>query len=127
MPIEVSWYQESRIIHAVLKGTITVEDMRTAGVAIQNMIKSGTPPVHELAQVDRLTRFPTDFKEIRSATNYLKEPNMGRVVLVDPTRNVLLDFFVNAVDKLSRVHVRKLDSVEAALEHLRSVDPTLSE
>jgi len=127
MPIEVSWYQEPRIIYAALKGIITVEDLRTSGVAIQNLIKTGTAPVHEVVEVVELGRFPTDFMQIRSATGYLREPKLGQVMFVDPAKNMLLEFFINAVDKLSRVHVRKVESMAAALAYLRSIDPTLSD
>src|SRR5690349_12699787 len=102
MPIEVSWYQEPRIIYVALKDSITVEDLRTSGVAIQNMVKTGTAPVHELVEVVKLGRFPTDFSQIRGATGYLRESNMGQVLFVDPGKHTLLEFFINAVDKLSK-------------------------
>ena len=125
MPFEISWYREGRIVGLRYYGNITLDDLKAATKAFADYVEKGTPPVHSLADVREVNKYPVNLHQIAAAINRGDPNRVGWTVIV--TSSTPIRFISTAIGNLIRSKVRAFATLEAALDYLREVDPTLAD
>jgi hypothetical protein len=124
MPYEIRWYEDKRIIFEQLYGDLDMSAVIEAANATEQHIKQGNAPVHLVIDVSGMKSFPTNMTKINSVSGYLKDPNLGWVVLVGG--NPLTNFVTQVVSQVVRFRVGQRPTLEQAIEFLRKQDATLN-
>jgi len=126
MPVEVSWYQENRVILVQVQGDASLEEVSAADEQIISRIQQGsqtTPLVHVIADVRAMTKFPTNLVEVRGTQTYLKEPGLGWVMVVG--MSPIVRFIASMITQISQVRFRMMPTFEEAVRFLISRDPAV--
>jgi hypothetical protein len=123
MGYKVSWYSESRVAWCQVWGDYTLDELRDSAAAGQVLIQTGTPLVHDLIDMRRMTDYPKNIREIIKLTPIFKEPNLGWVVVL--TEDKIVGFLSHAVTSISKVRIRTFTNPQEALEFLARIDETL--
>ncbi len=125
MPQNSAWLIEKQVLIAYVIGDITMEEMRASDAEITAFISSGTPPVHLLADIKDMGKFPFDLIGLRKTTTYLQHPNMGHIAVYGASR--MASSFAQMVMSLAGVKARFVRDYTEAIHYLASVDPRIKE
>jgi len=123
MPYEIGWNQEKRVIHGRLYGVVTLDDLSHWTPEIVRLIDAGDAPVHLIADLHDIEKFPMSVSALKSVLQRETHPKMGWVVTVGGPSTLMTFSYVLA--RLFRVNLRVEDALPAALNALREIDPTL--
>jgi len=126
MPIQVSWYQEKRVVLVQAWGEVSLQDLGDSNVKIAAYIRQGgdtTSLIHVLAGVRTLKRFPTNLSELRQGNTYLREPALGWVVLVG--MSPLVRFLGGMVTQIMQTRFRMFPTFGEAFAFLKSQDEAI--
>jgi hypothetical protein len=123
MSIDISWHVNKRVIHIVVQGSITPEDIDNVNATMVNLIDNGEAPVHIIADASAMSQFPTNLKVLWQKHGYLSHPDVGWVILVNS--NQLVKFLGNLVTSMAKVRYRTVNTRTEALDLLSHLDPNL--
>jgi hypothetical protein len=123
MPQNSSWLIEKQVIIAYVIGDITVEEMQAADGEVAARLSEGEPPVHILADIKEMGRFPFDLIGLRKTTNYLKHPNLGHIAVYGASR--MASSFAQMLMSLAGVKTRFVRDYTDALNYLAQHDPRI--
>ena len=123
MPYKLHWYQENRILVGTFNGSFAPNDLVEINDAAVEMIRQGTPPVHDIIDALALEKIPFDLKLLNKSMQWFKEPNLGWVIVI--AKNPLFGFFGTILSQAAGKHVRVVGSWEEALAMLMKADPSL--
>lgn len=121
MPVNVQWLLEKRVIHAQYSGDVSPEDVRyqyDTGIAMCN--ESDAALVHMIADVNDVTSYPMNFKELKGSFDK-KAENAGWVVLVG--ENKFLRFISSVVGNVMNLRFAYVNTWDEALHYLADRDP----
>jgi hypothetical protein len=124
MPYQISWHEEKRIIHQRLIGDFDMTDATQAAKATEEYLKQGIGPVHLVIDVSGMKSFPTNMTKIHSISTYLKDPNLGWVVLIGG--NSLTNFVTQVISQVIKFRIAQRPNLEQAVAFLGTYDPTLN-
>lgn len=125
MPFEVSWLVEGQIIHANLKGKITVEEIQeNSELAISMFESTDAALVHVLTNEADLDSLPMSLKLVSEATGFLQHPKTGWMIMYGSDDRIPR-FMTAMITGMTKVRHRRFDTLEESLEFLMSVDSTL--
>jgi hypothetical protein len=122
--VSVKWEIEHRLIYVDFAGDVTVEEVAQASDTVTQYIWDGQAPVHVVANLIRVERYPREFRKLADAIPHHAEPNLGKTVLVG-TNDPLLQLIISVIRQVVRIDLRMVSTVEAALDYLREADTTL--
>ncbi len=125
MPYQINWHKQSRVLYVKLFGVLTDEESTEVSNINTKHLNEGTAPVHIIADVNELEKFPTNLRETSAFMQYLRNPSLGWVVVVGLSNNVLARFIVSVVSQVIRFHVTQRESIEEAMAFLEKQDATL--
>lgn len=125
MPQNSAWLIEKQVIIAYVIGDTTIEEMQASDRALDALVSAGTPPVHILADIKDMGRFPLDLIGLRKTTTYLQHPNMGHIAVYGASR--MASSFTQMLASLAGVKVRFVHNYTEAINYLASVDPRIKE
>jgi hypothetical protein len=124
--VSVTWEIERRLIYVDFAGDVTVEEVAQASDTVTQYIWDGQAPVHVVANLIRVERYPREFRKLADAIPHQKEPNLGKTVLVG-THDPLLQLIISVIRQVVRIDLRMVKSMEEAFAYLHEADPTLPE
>lgn len=121
MPVDVTWLQDNKVILIRFSGDVTVEDVGTANRQASPMIKVGTPLVHEIVDLSRLSSFPRNIQEMKQAIEFTEhDGQLGWTVVVATSK--LLRFLSNMLVHLFHGRFAFVGTMKEALEFLAERD-----
>ncbi len=124
MPYEIRWHQDKRIIHGRLYGVVTLDDLSQWTPEILRYVQMGDAPVHLLADLHDIEKFPMSISALKSVLQREVDPKMGWVVTLGGPSALMTFSYVLA--RLFKVNLRVADTMSEAVSALQSVDPTLN-
>jgi hypothetical protein len=124
MAYKVTWYVENRIIVQHTYGELAAEDLPEIARRTTLLLDEGHAPVHIIADIRELNRFPTSISGIRKSLTYLTHPSLGWAVLVGihPVASMIL----NIITQVARFKATQRATPEAAMDFLARQDQTLA-
>ena len=128
MPYRLSWYQEKRIVLAVVMGVYAVEEAEAySQELIDKYLERGQAPVHLIGDTLKMRQFPTSLITVQQINErWLRHRNLGWVVAIG-NNNILLNFVAATVTKVIGVNLRMVATYAEAIETLKNVDATLDQ
>ncbi len=126
MPFEMIWYLPKRIVLLRYYGHTTVEDIARVGeMSVQYVLEEGTSPVHVIADMTEVEKFPTNLRRAASAIKTINDPAMGWTVII--STNPLMRILIVTLSRLAGFRFHIATSREQALAFLVSEDISLKE
>jgi hypothetical protein len=101
-----------------------MDDLKRVTLETNALVRSGIPLVHELVDMRGMTRFPTQINEFAWIQPYLKEANLGWLIII--SHNPLVRFIANTLCQVARARMRSFETFEGAVEFLKFIDSTLT-
>lgn len=123
MPYELSWYREKRVVLVKIQGDMTLENAFEYSDAIYEMVDSGIAPVHIIADLTEIGKFPPSLISLRNATRYLLHPKAGWIMLIGGP--IMAQVFGEVLTRLTRINFRLVTSFQEAADALLEADATL--
>lgn len=129
MAVEVRWYIPGRVVLHEFSGEVGLEDATRSSLEGPVLADQGTPPVHMLISLVKITRFPRSVHQIAAAVRLNPHAErLGWVVLL-VRHNPLLRFIATI---LTQVHYSSLrfaivEEEADGLRFLLAHDATLAE
>ncbi len=116
----IDWLIKDRLILLQISGDISFEDIEGINAKLTELIRAGEPPVHMLADLKELGRFPFDLVGMRRAAGYLEEPNLGLIMAYGASS--LASSFAQLMTSLAGVRMRFVRSYTQAIQMLAAED-----
>ena len=66
MAVELSWYEEGRVVYQRFCGVLAMDDVETVTRALKQQADQGIAPVHAIVDVRQVTDFPASINQISS-------------------------------------------------------------
>jgi len=127
MPSTARWHTEDRIIYVTNVGDLSVADFRSVDAEIIALMDSAqvatSQKIHVLVDCIELQRLP-NITELDggSILSYLRKPQCGTTVIVDPGRNIFLKLLSRFLVNMSRSNVQFCDTVDEGIMLLQQQD-----
>lgn len=116
----IDWLIKDRLILLQVSGDITFEDIESINAKLTELIHTGEPPVHMLADLKELGRFPFDLVGMRRATTYLEDPNLGLIMAYGTSS--LASSFAQLLTSIAGVRMRFVRNYAQAIQVLAAED-----
>jgi len=128
MAITVDWLNEGNIISLTFTDEITIDELAIATNQAVALIDSvATPLVHSIIDGTQVTKYPHNILQLREASKLsFNHPRYGWLMIYGAPDG-LSSFFVNMVTSFFRVRVRMVDTLDEAIDFLKSVDINVAE
>lgn len=123
MQQNITWLIEKQIVIVYVTGDVALEGMQVADTEITAYLDAGEPPVHMLADIKEMGRFPLDLIGLRKTTSYLKHPNLGHIAIYGASR--MANSFAQMLLSLAGVKARFVRDYTDALNYLAQHDPRI--
>jgi hypothetical protein len=123
MNYSVTWHLNQRIILTVISGDVTVDDLKQASIETNRLVRAGIPLVHEVIDMRAMTSYPTRINDLAWLVPYLKETNLGWLIVV--TQNPIVRFLSNTLSQVASSRMRSFMTPQEAFDFLAYVDSTL--
>ena len=125
MSFQVEWLVKQQIILARDSGEITVDLLAMQDVQIIELLAESRQNnlTHVIVDLRAVTKFPTNIGEINQYANTRKQANLGWILVVNDNR--LIRFVANVVTQLTKTRFRNFDSMEEAIDFLKTQDSTI--
>ncbi|MEO8607805.1 MAG: hypothetical protein ABI690_07995 [Chloroflexota bacterium] len=121
MSVTVSWNLHDRIIHVKLEGNLLKDELDPSNQIIAQYVREGQPPVHVIVDAVQLDKFPMDLKQFSGSKVYLREPNMGKLVIISK-QSVFVRFFASVISQAAHIEMQMFDDMDSGLAYLQRVD-----
>lgn len=126
MPYEIGWLIENEVMYNRNWGVGTVEDIYGAMMASREMIDSSDRPVvHLLIDNRESTESPKLIESAKVVRSVPPQERAGWVVTVHTSR-AITRFLSDVAIQMTGARYRSFNSIQEALDFLRSVDDTVS-
>lgn len=125
MSVTVNWTIEKRLILVRFEKNVSIDQVELASRTVTGYIRTGSKPVHVLADLERVTRYPREFGKLANAIPHLAENNLGKTILVRK-QDTLLQLMISVIRHAVQIDLRMFDSMDKALHYLNETDPTLN-
>lgn len=125
MSYQVSWLVEKQIILAKMFDEITLESLVTMDNDLREHLRTGQADrlIHMIVDVLDVTKHPMNVAQLNQVTNARREANMGWLIIIND--NQFIKFIVNIITQLTQTRFRNFQSIDEALEFLKSQDSRL--
>jgi hypothetical protein len=123
VPVETSWYVEKRIFYQRFYGVVTLDDFPASMAQTEAHIAAGTPPVHAIADLRDIEKYPPLFRLSRIARRTQFDGMGWTIILVT---NPILRFIGSMLTQFMVSNYRTVATLEDAVEFLRTYDSTLT-
>jgi hypothetical protein len=125
MPQNLAWLTEKQIIMIHLIGDISLEESQAANLETIAYLDAGEPPVHILADIKQMGRFPLNLIAARKTTTYLQHPNLGYIAIYGASG--ITSSFVQMLLSLAGVKARFVRNYAEGVDYLAQHDPRIKE
>lgn len=124
MSVSITWKIERRIIYVDFSGGVTVEEIEHASRAVVQYIRAGQAPVHVIADMIGVERYPREFGRLVGAIPNLAENNLGKTILIG-NNDRLVQLMVTVIRHAVQIDLRMFENMDRTLTFLQETDPTL--
>ena len=121
MAVELSWYEEGRVVYQRFCGVLAVDDVQAVAHALKQQAEKGMLPVHTIVDVRQVTEFPASISEINSLKNDADMMGWMVVIGLHPAVRSL----ARVMSWLRGVQYRPVSTLEDALHFLARQDAAL--
>ena len=121
MAVELSWYEEGRVVYQRFCGVLAVDDVQAVAHALKQQAEKGMLPVHTIVDVRQVTEFPASISEINSLKNDADMMGWMVVIGLHPAVRSL----ARVMSWLRGVQYRPVSTLEDALNFLARQDSAL--
>ena len=125
MGAKVSWYIQDRVVLNYFWDDISAQELGDTILQSGEFVRAGTYPVHTIIHMLDATGYPMNLGVVLKAATTMKDIKFGWLIPISDDR--LVRFFVSTASQVIRGKFRGAPSVQAALEFLADVDPSLPE
>lgn len=125
MAYKVSWHLEGRIVHFLLTGNLTIEELAAGSNEIEQLFDEGTAPIHMISEVRDLGRYPMQIFQLKEAIRFVNRPELGWTAVVGlkgPSAVI-----ANVFSKIARTRQKPFDTLEEAIAFLKEQDSSLED
>lgn len=123
MAYNVSWHLEGRIVHFLLTGNLTIEELAAGSNEIEQLFDEGTAPIHMISEVRDLGRYPMQIFQLKEAIRFVSRPELGWTVVVGLKGPAAV--IANVFSKIARTRQQLFDTIEEAVAFLKEQDASL--
>jgi hypothetical protein len=120
MAYSVDWLIKDRLIFVSISGDITLEDVAALNESITALLDAGQAPIHMLADIKDMGKFPFDLISMQRTSTYLKHPKLGLVMMYGASR--IASSFAQMITQIAGIKLRVVQSYTDALKHLMEED-----
>jgi hypothetical protein len=121
MAVELSWYEEGRVVVQQFSGTLDEDDVREVARTLKHHADNGVAPVHTIVDVRRVTDVPATLDQINRLRTDANMAGWMIVVGLHPA----VRFFARLVSQLRGLNYRPVSTLEDALYFLAHQDSAL--
>jgi hypothetical protein len=125
MPYSIEWEIPDRLIYITITGLVDLDDLKQIDDAMWEMIGSGMQPVHVIADVTALQKFPDRLVQLRDVYYRLDTTSTGWIMVI--TENPMVRLISSVIARFRRLRIRSVRTRSDALDFLETQDPTLSQ
>src|SRR5579871_3388456 len=124
MPYSIEWYVPNRLILEKAFGNLTIEELLRFNAEVTQIIADeGVTPVHIIADLSKVERYPSSLREIMNTMRQSNPEKIGWMVVV--TENPILRFLASTVFQMARLRLRIFPTMTQATAFLNEMDETL--
>lgn len=123
MSLSKNWLIQDRVIKVDIEGEVTSDDLLGFNDEMEAAVASGTAPVHVIADITGLDKVSVGPQAAIKGSQYMKQPNIGIIVLAGATG--LVDALIPVVSAVIPMNLKRAANADAALELLQSEDSTI--
>ncbi|PJF36192.1 MAG: hypothetical protein CUN49_06695 [Candidatus Thermofonsia Clade 1 bacterium] len=120
MGYSVDWLIKDRLILLNTSGDISIEEIEAIDRDIIQLLEAGQAPVHILADMKELGKFPFDLISMRRAATYLNHPKLGLIMAYGVSR--IAASFAQLLTQLAGVRLRFSRDYAEAVTSLAAED-----
>ncbi|MFQ3534269.1 MAG: hypothetical protein SNJ58_00190 [Aggregatilineales bacterium] len=120
MPHNIDWLIKDHVILLHISGDLLLEEIEAINTELTELLQAGKPPVHLVADVKELGKFPFDLISVRRASTYMQEPNLGMIAVYGTSR--IAASFAQLLTSLAGVRMRFVRDYSEALRALAPED-----
>jgi hypothetical protein len=126
MPYSIRWYVEGRVILERAYGIVSMEELvRFNEEVTREIAEHGTPPVHVIADLTSVERYPPSLGEILSTMRRTTDrARLGWMLVA--VQNPVLRFVASVVFQVAGMRLRMFPTVPEALKFLVLMDDTVT-
>jgi hypothetical protein len=121
MAVELSWYEEGRVVYQRFRGVLAMDDVETVARALKQQADQGIAPVHAIVDVRQVTEFPASFSQISSLRGDADVNGWMVVIGLHPAVRSM----ARVMSWLRGIQYRPVASMEDALHFLARQDAAL--
>jgi hypothetical protein len=121
MAVELSWYEEGRVVYQRFRGVLAMDDVETVARALKEQADQGIAPVHAIVDVRQVTEFPASISQISSLRGDGDVNGWMVVIGLHPAVRSI----ARVMSWLRGVQYRPVASMEDALRFLARQDAAL--
>lgn len=127
MATEVKWFLEGKIIHVIVEGDLSVQDVQAVSDGVRTHIdESDEPLVHLVLSEEKMDSLPKSLKSFSSAAEFVRHERLGWFLIYgNVERERIAVFLATIVISIAKVRHRRFHTLEESLEFLTTVDTKL--
>lgn len=130
MPSDVKWLIEKHIVLITYSDTIDLESSQEANTkSIGLTLQYPDNTIHSVFDFSNVRNISISVAGItQSASGLEKAKNLGHAIVINSPAtglSIMINMFINIFGRVFRLKVRKVDTLEEAIEYLYSVDPDI--
>ena len=124
MPIELSWYIPSRIVHMHVVGEVDLNDLDIMSQDLQRMVDEGVAPVHIFLDDAEGGRPPTSLSQMKSRLAWVQDDALGWIIGIGEA-NPVANFLIPLLLKVMKIDFRRCKTLDEGVAFLETQDKTL--
>ena len=117
MPIDVMRVASDRIILVCFTGDFAIPDLRNAVEQIEQLLDAAEVTTHLIIQVDSVTSYPTNIKQIYESVSKTTNPKMGW--LIGCGLHPMMIFALSVITQLTATKIRTFPTLEDGIAFLK--------
>ena len=129
MPFSYEWYIEGQVVYLKVWGDQTIDELYQSNETMLQFLEAMPADrhfIHLIVFDEQLGTAPTNIRQINKILTYGRHPNLGWVVMTGDKPKSITDFVVTMLAKITRARFIRYVTIEEAIDHLKSVDPSIN-
>ena len=121
----LDWLIPNKVAYARVYGRHTIEDMERSNADFKILLDAAGGPAHLIMDMRAAENLPIQIKRGQESLKVAKHPNLGWVVSVGSTNEIVKYVGIMLV-KIFRLRFQRLNSMQEVIDFLHSLDPNLN-
>ncbi len=122
----LDWLIPNKVAYARVYGRHTIEDMERSNADFKILLDAAGGPAHLIMDMRAAENLPIQIKRGQESLEVAKHPNLGWVVSVGSTNEIVKYVGIMLV-KIFRLRFQRLNSMQEVIDFLHSLDPSITD